>query len=607
MKKPITKSLFVDYCDFEKLARWKVNDSEVYKKIRKIESEEQEEHIMAIGQAVEELVKKYLTTKYQSVPVNLMPPIIQDQFEINPEDEDDQEDFIYFPKEWVQPWETITHNTRATLEAIKNGEKILYQPWFMIDGCFVRADFMVLQPNGQYDLIEVKAKSWIRKEVSHEWQKAKIWVIDDKFRNDTSFQKRVINKALEKEGLPLLGDVFLYYLNKDYIKQWPIDPMQLVTKDQMGIATSVTVEGEKKAKVINRADNFVDWNTIAKLVENMEKELWLPEEEFNKIHVFPGNKYLNYFGKKPDFWTICAIPKMHYSKAPVVQNLYFNNRLNLLELIDEEKDGFNSADTRWSAREFIERFIHCTKTGEIIINKENIRNIIWDFKYPICFYDYETISVPVPLFDYSYAYQQVPVQYSLHKYYEDGRMEHFGWVLVGQGERKIEQVTIEDNPNKVDSESEKVITWSYKDLLEELLTDIGEHLDHSTCIVWYKPFENTRNKEVGKIFSDIQDRFLRINENTYDLMEIFSQNHYFDLAFHGSNSIKKVLPVMVPSMTYEGMKVWNWSIAMQKLEKLINGEISDPIERLEVTKNLLKYCGQDSLAMVRIFERLLNL
>jgi hypothetical protein len=33
----------------------------------------------------------------------------------------------------------------------------------------------------------------------------------------------------------------------------------------------------------------------------MQKELWLSEDEFNKIHVFPGNKYLNYFGKKPDF------------------------------------------------------------------------------------------------------------------------------------------------------------------------------------------------------------------------------------------------------------------------------------------------------------------
>ena len=63
---------------------------------------------------------------------------------------------------------------------------------------------MVLQDNGQYDLIEVKAKSGIRKEVSHEGNKSKIGEIDDKFKNDTSFQKWVINKTLEKEGLPLL-------------------------------------------------------------------------------------------------------------------------------------------------------------------------------------------------------------------------------------------------------------------------------------------------------------------------------------------------------------------------------------------------------------------
>lgn len=604
--KPITKSLFVDYCDFEKLARWKVNNSEVYKKIRKIESEEQEEHIMSIGQAVEELVKKYLTLKYQSIPVNLMPEVKSDK-EIVDEEDEEQEDFVYFPKWWVDPWAVITHNVRATLEAIHNKEKILYQPGFMIDGCFVRADFMVLQDNGLYDLIEVKAKSGIRKEVSHEGNKSKVWEIDDKFKNDTSFQKWVINKALEKEGLPLLWDVYLYYLNKEYIKNWEIDPKQLVAKDQIWIQTSVLIEGEKKTKEIKRLDQFIAPQTIEKLVETMKKELRLSEEDFNKIHIFPGNKYLNYFGKKPDFGTICAIPKMHYSKAPVVQNLYFKDRLNLLDLTEEEKDWFNSADSLGSVREFIERYIHCTKTGEVIIDKDNIRNIIGGFRYPICFYDYETISVPIPLFDNSYAYQQVPVQYSLHKYYEDGRMEHFGWVLVWQWERKIELITIENNPNQVESESEKVISGSYKDLLQELLNDIGKHIDNSTFIVWYKPFENTRNKEVGKIFTDIQDSFLKINESTYDLMEIFSQNFYFDLEFHGSNSIKKVLPVMVPSMTYEGMKVWNGSVAMQKLEKLINGEISDPKIRMEAIKNLLLYCGQDSLAMVRIFEKLLNI
>jgi hypothetical protein len=44
----ITKSLFVDYRKLPKLARWKAHDSEAYKRIRKLEDEEQEKHIMEI-------------------------------------------------------------------------------------------------------------------------------------------------------------------------------------------------------------------------------------------------------------------------------------------------------------------------------------------------------------------------------------------------------------------------------------------------------------------------------------------------------------------------------------------------------------------------------
>lgn len=602
MQKPITKSLFVDYCDFEKLARWKVNNSEVYKKIRKIETEEQEEHIIAIWQAVEQLVNKYLTLKYQSIPVNLMPEV-KETWEEFPENEEEQEDFVYFPKWWVDSHEVITHNINATIQAIKNKEKILYQPWFMIDNCFVRADFMVLQDNGQYDLIEVKAKSWIRKKITHEKQDYKLWDIDNKLMNDTSFQKYVINKVLTKEALPLLWDIYIYYLNKEYIKNWDIDPKQLVAKDQVWVETSVTIEWEEKDRVVKRLDQFIDPQTIETIVEKMKKELRLTENEFNKIYFFPGNKYLQYFGQDKPFGTVMW-RWIHHSKADIISSLYYQWKINIVDLTTEEIELFNSQKELWISREFIERFLHCTKTWEKIINKDWIKNVLNSFQYPICFYDYETISVPLPLFDNSYAYQQVPVQYSLHKYYEDWHMEHFGWVLVWQWEKKIEQMTIENNPNKVESESEKVITGSYKDLLQELLNDIWEHINNSTFIVWYKPFENTRNKEVGKIFWDIQDSFLKINENTYDLMEIFSQNYYFDLEFHGSNSIKKVLPVMVPNMTYEWMKVGNGSVAMQKLAKLINWEISDPTERIESIKNLLLYCGQDSLAMVRIFEKL---
>lgn len=45
---------------------------------------------------------------------------------------------------------------------------------------------------------------------------------------------------------------------------------------------------------------------------------------------------------------------------------------------------------------------------------------------------------------------------------------------------------------------------------------------------------------------------------------------------------------------------------MKKLHELIDGQITDITKREEVIKNLLIYCGQDSLAMVKIFQKILQ-
>jgi hypothetical protein len=60
----ITKSLFVDYNTFPKLARWKVNNKATYNKIRKTETDEEQQHIIQIGQAVENAVLEYLQGIY---------------------------------------------------------------------------------------------------------------------------------------------------------------------------------------------------------------------------------------------------------------------------------------------------------------------------------------------------------------------------------------------------------------------------------------------------------------------------------------------------------------------------------------------------------------
>ena len=68
-------------------------------------------------------------------------------------------------------------------------------------------------------------------------------------------------------------------------------------------------------------------------------------------------------------------------------------------------------------------------------------------------------------------------------------------------------------------------------------------------------------------------------------------------------SLKDVLPALVPEMTYEGMAVANGQDAGLAWESLVWGCL-DRAERDKIRKALLDYCGQDTLAMVRLVEKL---
>lgn len=58
------------------------------------------------------------------------------------------------------------------------------------------------------------------------------------------------------------------------------------------------------------------------------------------------------------------------------------------------------------------------------------------------------------------------------------------------------------------------------------------------------------------MYPEHKEFFEQVNLQTFDLMEVFRDLHYFDPDFGGSCSIKKVLPV-VSEITYEGMTVSN--------------------------------------------------
>jgi hypothetical protein len=63
--------------------------------------------------------------------------------------------------------------------------------------------------------------------------------------------------------------------------------------------------------------------------------------------------------------------------------------------------------------------------AQTVIDTDALAQELNTLKYPLYFYDYETVSSPIPLFDGTHPWQQVVVQYSLHTVYEDGTHDHY--------------------------------------------------------------------------------------------------------------------------------------------------------------------------------------
>lgn len=606
MKKYITKSLFVDYNSEEKLAWRKIHDVNKYKFIKKIESEEEEEKAIKLWQDVEDLVGLYLEKKHWSKKINLFPNKPKSK-EIDEIESDENDDIWIYEQNTKNYYELINEACEKTLEAIRNWDKILYQPSFLIDDCFVRADFMVLN-NWKYDLLEVKAKSRVRKKVTDNGEEKPIGQIESKLINDVSFQKYVINRVLEENNLWTLNNVLLLYLNREYIKQWELDVMSLIKEELTNVSKTISIIQRSKNVEKDIEDFLMSKDQVENIVKKIDNEIDLDEDSFNKLHNYRGLKYLEYFWEDRPFGTIMG-RWVHHSKCDVISQLYYEWKTRIEDLSDYEIELFNSKSSKnWpgTSRIFIDNYLDAFGGNNPILENNKIKDFFWGFNYPICFYDYETVSVPIPFMDDTYAYQQVVVQYSLHKLYPDGTMKHYWGLLQWLWDKKIEQITLEDNKNVVEFESEKVITWSYKDLLEEFIKDIWEDYKTASFIVWNKWFENARNKEIWKIYSELKDSFQAINENTYDLMDVAKKYRYFDIRFEWSASIKKVLPVLVPEMTYKGMWVENGGIAMHELHQLISGRMSNEDKRDQKIRDLLLYCGQDSLAMVKIYEVIRN-
>lgn len=87
-----------------------------------------------------------------------------------------------------------------------------------------------------------------------------------------------------------------------------------------------------------------------------------------------------------------------------------------------------------------------------------------------------------------------------------------------------------------------------------------------------------------------------------DLMIPFQQRWYYTPSMQGSYSIKKVLPALVPELSYSNLNIQEGATASGVFAAMVLGEFDGDVE--QTRKDLREYCGMDTFAMVEILEKL---
>jgi len=208
-------------------------------------------------------------------------------------------------------------------------------------------------------------------------------------------------------------------------------------------------------------------------------------------------------------------------------------------------------------------------------NQAELDHFKSQLKYPLFFFDFETIMPPVPYHDESRPYQQLPFQYSLHVVRAPEMMdrpEHYYYLG-----------TPPDDPRPA--------------LIETLLSQIGTV---GSILVWHQSFEIKRLEELGRDFPQYATQIDTIFPRIVDLIVPFRRKYFYTPEMNGSASLKSVFPALVHDLSYDDLAIQEGSTASMTYLSIYDDP--DPESVAKKRNDLLKYCWLDTMGMVRILE-----
>ncbi|MCX2837884.1 DUF2779 domain-containing protein [Salinimicrobium sp. MT39] len=574
-----------------------------------------------------------------------------------------------------------------TEELLRQENVVIFEAAFKFEALFIRTDILVKRGN-EIELIEVKAKSFDPEDenllVGKRGGLNGSWKL---YLFDVAFQKYVIQKCHPE------WKIKSYLMLADKSKESPIEGLNQLfrisktAENRTGITKKMNSLDEIGGSVLGKIniDKILDEIEAGKHLcyenLNLEQSIKIFSEHYAADKLF--NSPVSYSnckgcefqateeelaaGKKSGFrecwssqmgWTekefanpvIWEIWKLHYLKGPKLfkDGKYFFQDLNEDDIgVRPEAGKLSPSERQWIQ-------VEKTRTGdsEPHILKEELRQEMSNWKYPLNFIDFETSATALPFNRGRRPYEQVAFQFSHHTVDEAGNVKH-------------ESEYIDFEPGNFPNFQ---FVRELKKALEKNNGSIFKYAAHENTILNVIFQQLKESNEPDK--EELQEFIKSISHSTgngpeewcgerdmIDLCEVV-KHYYYDPHMGGSNSIKAVLPAVLnsskhlqqkysmplqeidlSSMNFDSGHVWlqiengkvlspykmlpplfaDWT--EEQLDATVSGmqDIADggaaltaygklqytdmpEEERLAIKQSLLKYCELDTLAMVMIWE-----
>ncbi len=435
---------------------------------------------------------------------------------------------------------------------LSQGASYIAQAAFEANGFFAQADmvqFKGRKAEGQkgemhIDIYEIKSSSSMQNIGMEDSTQASS---KEEHETDLAFQYEVATLA----GYTV-DNTFLVELNKTYTRQGEIALSQLFSKN------NVTANVLKLLPGIRESMHHAKTSAETTTPPNTCGCIYKPRKD--QCPAFP------FLHPEMTGYTVHDLARIGQSPK------------RLIEFVDQGIISINDIPHGFKLLDSHRDQIISWNENREIIHREEIERTFNDFQFPLYFLDYETYAPAIPVFEGTRPYQHIPFQYSLHILHENGsETEHREYLHL-------------DNSNPIPA------------LSAQLRSDIG---NTGTVIVWHSTFENGRNKELAAAVPSLSEFLTGLNNRMFDLKDIIAKRMYVHKDFRGSASIKKVLPVLVPKLSYASLPINDGGKATSEWGRMVF-ELTDGTEKETIRQQLLDYCKLDTLAMVEIYNKLLE-